>query len=108
VELDHVFRHTDKDYKVIIVGDAAMAPEELTDINGNYRGPNKGLSGLEWCRYFKTKYHKITWLNPRPHKGLSTQLSWMESEAILAEEFRMYQLSVEGLKEGISYLMASK
>lgn len=108
VELDHVFRHTDKDYKVIIVGDAAMAPEELTDINGNYRGPNKGLSGLEWCRYFKTKYNKIIWLNPKLHKGLSTQLSWMESEAILAEEFRMYQLSVEGLKEGISYLMAAK
>ncbi len=108
VELDHVFRHTDKDYKVIIVGDAAMAPEELTDINGNYRGPNKGLSGLEWCRYFKTKYNKIIWLNPKLHKGLSNQLAWMESEAILAEEFRMYQLSVEGLKEGISYLMASK
>ena len=108
VELDHVFRHTDKDYKVIIVGDAAMAPEELTDINGNYRGPNKGLSGLEWCRYFKTKYNKIIWLNPKLHKGLSSQLSWMESEAVLAEEFRMYQLSVEGLKEGISYLMASK
>ncbi len=108
VELDHVFRHTDKDYKVIIVGDAAMAPEELTDVNGNYRGPNKGLSGLEWCRYFKTKYNKIIWLNPKMHKGLSSQLAWMESEAVLAEEFRMYQLSVEGLKEGISYLMASK
>ena len=107
VDLEWLFRHTDKDYKVIIVGDAAMAPEELLDVNGNYRGPNKGMSGLEWCRYFKTKYKKIIWLNPKKHTGL-TYLAWMESEDVLSKEFNMYQLSVEGLKEGISYLMSPK
>ena len=107
VDLEWLFRHTDKDYKVIIVGDAAMAPEELLDVNGNYRGPNKGLSGLEWCQYFKTKYKKIIWMNPKRHKGLS-YLAWMESEELLSKEFPMYQLSVEGLKEGITYLMSPR
>lgn len=31
--------------KVIIVGDAGMAHEEFKDKNGNYSGPNGGLSG---------------------------------------------------------------
>lgn len=107
VDLEYLFRHTDKDYKVIIVGDAAMAPEEILDVNGNYRGPNKGMSGLQWCQYFKTKYNKIIWMNPKRHVGL-TYLDWMQSEELLAKEFPMYQLSVEGLKEGITYLMSSK
>ena len=84
-----------------------MAPEEILDVNGNYRGPNKGMSGLQWCQYFKTKYNKIIWMNPKRHVGL-TYLDWMQSEELLAKEFPMYQLSVEGLKEGITYLMSSK
>lgn len=107
VDLEWLFRHTDKDYKVIIIGDAAMAPEELLDVNGNYRGPNGGMSGLEWMQYFKTKYKKIVWLNPAKHSNLM-HLEWMQSEAILSKEFNMYQLSVDGLKEAVTTLMAPK
>ena len=107
VDLEYLFRHTDKDYKVIIVGDAAMAPEELLDVNGNYRGPNKGRSGLQWCQYFKTKYNKIIWLNPKRHERLS-YLDWMQTEETLSKEFPMYQLSVKGLKDGITDLMSPK
>ena len=38
VDTEWVFRNLDSDYKVIIVGDAAMAPEELYSDTGNYRG----------------------------------------------------------------------
>lgn len=107
VDLDYLFRHTDKDYKVIIVGDAQMAPEELYDINGNYRGPNDGKSGYEWNKLFKTKYKKIIWLNPRFHGKLNA-LSWMEAENALAEIYDMYPLTLDGLKDGISKLMAPR
>ena len=50
VDTEWMFRNVDSDYKVIIVGDAAMAPEELYSDTGNYRGPNGGLSGYEWLR----------------------------------------------------------
>ena len=36
---------------MIIVGDAAMAPEELYSTTGNYRGPNGGLSGMDWLLF---------------------------------------------------------
>lgn len=32
-------KNIDKNYKVIIVGDASMSPSELLHIGGNYRGP---------------------------------------------------------------------
>lgn len=107
IDMEYLFRHYDKDYKVIIIGDAQMAPEELFDKNGNYRGPNDGMSGYEWCQLLNSKYRKIIWLNPRYHGNLNT-LSWMESEHKLAELFHMYILSVDGLKEAITYLMAPR
>ncbi len=107
VDLDYLFRHTDKDYKVIIVGDAQMAPEELFDVNGNYRGPNEGMSGYEWNKLFRSKYKKVIWLNPRFHGGLNG-LAWMEAENTLAQIYDMYPLTLDGLKAGISKLMAPR
>lgn len=107
VDLDYLFRHTDKDYKVIIVGDAQMAPEELFDINGNYRGPNDGMSGYEWNKLFRSRYKRAIWLNPRYHGSLNS-LSWMEAESTLAEIYDMYPLTIDGLKAGIKKLMAPR
>ena len=107
VDLDYLFKHYDKDYKVIIVGDAQMAPEELFDKNGNYKGPNDGLSGYEWCQLLNSKYKKCVWMNPRYHTQRSA-VTWMESEDALSELFHMYTLSVDGLKEAITYLLKTK
>ncbi len=107
VSLEDVFKKYDKDYKVIIVGDAQMAPEELFEKNGNYRGPNDGLSGYEWCELLLKKYKKVVWMNPRYHKS-QTENHWMESENALSVLFHMYTLSVDGLKDAITYLMKSK
>lgn len=107
VDLDYLFRHTDKDYKVIIVGDAQMAPEELFDVNGNYRGPNDGMSGYEWNKLFRSRYKRAIWLNPRYHGSLNS-LSWMEAESTLAKIYDMYPLTIDGLKAGIKKLMAPR
>ncbi|MCR5367390.1 hypothetical protein SAMN05660484_00743 [Eubacterium ruminantium] len=108
IDIEEVFRLTDKDYKVIIVGDAQMAPEELFDVNGNYRGPNDGKSGYEWNMMLSKKYKKIIWLNPRYHAGLSSRLTWMEAEDTLSQIYHMYPLTVDGLKEGIKKLMSPR
>lgn len=108
IDLEEVFRLTDKDYKVIIVGDAQMAPEELFDINGNYRGPNDGKSGYEWNQMLSKKYRKVIWLNPRMHGAMTKRYAWMEAEDTLAEIYKMFPLTVDGLKEGIKLLMAPK
>lgn len=105
VDTDWVFRNLDSDYKVIIVGDAAMAPEELYSDTGNYRGPNGGLSGWEWLQLMKRHYKKIIWLNPKMAPG---HAPWREAETAIKEILPMYKLTVEGLNQGMIRLMTNK
>jgi len=102
VETEWLFRNADSDYKVIIVGDAAMAPEELYSDSGNYRGPNGGLSGYEWLKLVKRHYKKVVWLNPKMAPGRSP---WREAETACKELFPMYKLTVAGLNKAMYELM---
>lgn len=105
VETEWLFRNLDKDYKVIIVGDAAMAPEELYSDSGNYRGPNGGLSGMEWLQMMKRRYKKIVWLNPKMAPG---RAPWREAETAIKDIFPMYKLTVDGLNQAMVKLMQNK
>ena len=108
IDTTWAFKNYGKDYKVIIVGDAGMAPEEFLDKNGNYSGPNNGLSGHEWIKWFKQRYPNCIWLNPSFHGDLSSTSYWMESERLIREQIDMYPLTVDGLKRGIKNLMSDK
>ena len=103
IETEWIFKNLDSDYKVIIVGDAAMAPEELYSKTGNYRGPNDGLSGYEWLMLMKKHFKRIIWLNPKMAPG---NAPWREAETAVKGVFRMNRLTVDGLKEGMTYLMS--
>ena len=105
IDTEWMFRNLDKDYKVIIVGDAAMAPEELYSETGNYRGPNGGLSGFEWLKLLKRHYKKVVWLNPKMAPG---RAPWREAETAIKELFPMYKLTVDGLNRAMVTLMSNK
>lgn len=105
IETEWMFRNLDSDYKVIIVGDAAMAPEELYSETGNYRGPNDGLSGYDWLTLLKRHYKKVVWLNPKMAPG---HAPWREAETAVKEMFPMYKLTVKGLNQAMNTLMVNK
>ncbi len=105
IDTEWMFRNLDSDYKVIIVGDAAMAPEELYSDTGNYRGPNGGLSGYEWLRLMKRHYKKIVWLNPKMAPG---HAPWREAETAVKAMFPMYKLTVEWLNRAMNKLISNK
>ncbi len=105
IETEWMFRNLDSDYKVIIVGDAAMAPEELYSESGNYRGPNGGLSGMEWLMLMKRHYKKIVWLNPKMAPG---HAPWREAETAIKGLFPMYKLTVDGLNQAMMKLMTNR
>ncbi len=105
IDTEWMFRNVGSDYKVIIVGDAAMAPEELYSNTGNYRGPNGGLSGFEWLQLMKRHYKKVVWMNPKMAPG---RAPWREAETAVKEIFPMYKLTVKGLNEAMVKLMANK
>lgn len=102
IETEWMFRNLDSDYKVIIVGDAAMAPEELYSETGNYRGPNGGLCGMDWLLLLKKHYKKIVWMNPKMAPG---KAPWREAETAIKELLPMYKLTVDGLNRAMTVLM---
>jgi uncharacterized protein with von Willebrand factor type A (vWA) domain len=89
------------DYKVIFIGDAAMAPYEITHPGGSVEHWNEE-AGAVWMRRFKEKFRRVIWINPYPkdswHYTASTRLV---QELV---EDRMYPLTLAGLEEGIRYL----
>lgn len=105
MDTEWVFRNLGSDYKVIIVGDAAMAPEELYSTTGNYRGPNGGLSGYEWLKLVDRKYKRKVWLNPKMAPG---HAPWREAETAVKGIFPMYKLTVSGLNQAMIKLMSNK
>ena len=53
------------DYKVVFVGDAAMAPYEITQPGGSVEHWNEE-AGYVWMQRFMEKYKKLIWINPYP------------------------------------------
>lgn len=104
IETEWMFRNLDKNFKVLIIGDAAMAPEELYAKDGNYRGPNGGLSGFEWLTMLKSKYKRVVWMNPKMAIG---NAPWREAETAIKNIFPMMPLTVEGLNEAMSILLSN-
>ena len=105
VDTEWLFRNYDSDYKILIVGDAAMAPEELLSDSGNYRGPNGGLSGIQWLNQVKRHYKKVVWMNPKMAQG---EAPWREAETEIKKIFPMRKLTVGGLNQAMEILMRNK
>lgn len=105
IDTEWLFRNLRSDYKVIIVGDAAMAPEELYSATGNYRGPNGGLSGMEWLQQIRLHFPKTVWLNPKMAPG---EAPWREAETAIKDWIPMYKLTVKGIHLAMEELMRAK
>ena len=108
VETDWVLQNLKSDYRVIVVGDASMAPSELLRVGGSldYYHYNQE-TGIDWIRRFRKKYEKMIWLNPIEPE----YWDWGYGSAtirILKEEVPMYHLSVGGLQAGLKSLVAAR
>jgi uncharacterized protein with von Willebrand factor type A (vWA) domain len=97
VRLADLFAETGKRYKLIIVGDALMAPWELMSSSG-WRD-DEGLQGIGWMMRLREQYPSSAWLNPEP------KASWWQSTiSVLQQVFPMYPLTLEGLGDAVNDL----
>lgn len=105
VETNWVLNNLDSEYKVIFVGDAAMAPSELYREGGNSVIGlwNKEL-GIEWLKKFKRRYKKQVWLNPIDKSSWEWIYGAKTINAI-REIFPMFELTLDGLEAGIKKLL---
>jgi len=94
-----------KDYKLIIVGDASMSPYELAMPGGAVEYNNEE-SGFTWLGRLKDQYPDFVWLNPIPPD------EWQLTESIeMVKEFfddRMYPLTIAGLHQAVKALKNKK
>jgi len=97
-----VLDQSSRNYKVILVGDAYMAPSELLSANGAidywYRNDRPGI---EWLMEIRKRFRKAIWLNPEP-------IAWwpsIPSTQLIQRIFPMFELTLEGMRSGARALI---
>ena len=96
-----VLRKYGSDYKVIIVGDAAMATYEITHAGGSIEFMNEE-PGQNWLQRFTRTFEKAVWLNPTPESHWQFTHSTVMIQKLM--DGRMFPLSVKGMEEAMAYL----
>lgn len=91
----------DPSWKVILVGDALMAPYELfNSYQFVYFLERKGKSGYEWFNIIKKHFKNSVWLNPVP------AIQWQhQTLKAIAKIFPMFPLSIDGLDRAVKELL---
>ena len=90
-----------KDYKIIFVGDATMAPYEVTHVGGSIEHYNDE-AGAVWIKRLTDIFNNVVWINPTPKDFWEHSYS-IEVVRELVED-RMFPLSVKGLEEAMTLL----
>ena len=106
VPTEWLLQNYDASYKVIIVGDGAMSPYELREPRYDWEKRTYGDSGLAWLERLRRHYPYLIWLNPEPMPARPDY--WSQTHWQLAQIFRMYDLSAEGLEQGMKRLMVRR
>ena len=97
-DLLHKYTH---DYKVIFVGDATMAPYEITHAGGSVEHWNEE-AGAVWIQRVMDTYDKVIWINPTPEDTWEYSTSVALSRKLVDE--KMFPMTIRGIEDGMSYL----
>lgn len=90
-----------KDYKIIFVGDATMAPYEVTHVGGSIEHYNEE-PGATWIQRLTDAYDQMVWINPTPKDFWEHSYSIEIVRELLDD--RMFPLSVKGLEKAMTLL----
>ena len=100
-----VLKNLDSDYKVILVGDAHMAPSELMSPGGaiDYYYHND-IPGIEWLKRVADHFRHTVWLNP-----IARQRLWVHPTIrAIGRIFPMFEMTIDGLDEAVKALMVKR
>jgi uncharacterized protein len=92
----------DPDTRLIIVGDASMAPYELMATDGSIHIEERsGLPSIDRLHFLVKTFPHTAWLNPTPLR------LWPMTRTIgaIAQIFPMFELTLEGLERAVTHLM---
>ena len=101
IETIELIQKYSSDYKIIFVGDASMAPYEISNAGGSIEHWNEE-SGSAWMRKLFNNYERLIWLNPIPEDHWDYSASIDLSRSLI--DGQMYPLTLKGLEDGMSFL----
>lgn len=89
------------DYRVVLVGDAAMSPYEIVQPGGSVEHWNEE-AGIVWMQRLLRAYPKAVWFNPMPerHWGYTSSITMLEQ----VMGGRMFPLTLAGLDNAMREL----
>ena len=93
------------DWKLVIVGDAAMSPYEISHPGGSVEHNNEE-AGAVWLQRLAQVYPAAAWLNPAPEK----HWAWSQSTAMIRPLLgdRMFPLTLDGLDAAMRSLTRAR
>ncbi len=97
------FSKLDPQTRVIIVGDASMAPYELMSYDGSIHvSERSGRKSIEQLQFLADTFPHCVWLNPVEER------MWQYTHTILAisQIIPMFKLSLDGLEQAVTRLMS--
>ena len=90
------------DYRVVIVGDAAMSPYEVAMRGGSVEHWNEE-PGAVWLKRLVDVYPHLIWINPTEEKYWSFSQSTKMIQEIIGED-RMFPMTLSGLEKAMKEL----
>ncbi|MFD1036235.1 VWA domain-containing protein [Sphingomonas hankookensis] len=89
------------DYRLVMVGDAAMSPYELVQPGGSVEH-NNAEAGAVWLQRMTAHWRSAAWINPVPQP----HWDWTHSTRLVRDLFadRMYPLTLAGLDDAMREL----
>ncbi|WP_300541252.1 VWA domain-containing protein [Maricaulis sp.] len=99
MDVMHKYPH---DWKVILVGDAAMAPYEITHEGGSVEHWNEEAGGV-WLKRIVDTWPHLIWINPVPEKWWEHSYSTRLVRDIIGPG-RMFPLTLDGVDAAMKEL----
>jgi uncharacterized protein with von Willebrand factor type A (vWA) domain len=97
------FTRNDPETRLIIVGDASMAPYELMAHDGSIHiSERSGRPSIQQLRFLAETFPHCVWLNPVPE----TMWGYTHTIMTINTIFPMFELSLDGLEKAVTRLMA--
>jgi uncharacterized protein with von Willebrand factor type A (vWA) domain len=104
ITIDHLLQNTEPDYKLILVGDAWMAPSELNSVYGAiYYYERNHKPGIVRLKQIADHFSHCVWLNPE------STTYWNEPTITMVRKiFPMFELTIEGLQQAVKKLIVKR
>ncbi|MBF0496010.1 MAG: hypothetical protein HQK58_05460 [Deltaproteobacteria bacterium] len=97
------FAGKDPETRLVVVGDASMAPYELRSPDGSiYVNDRSGRPSEERLQFLADTFRHSVWLNPVP----ATQWPYTWTIGMISSIFPMFELTLDGLDRAVSHLMS--